>query len=334
MAQDLGLAETNCDNLSHNLGPIFRSHKSQTTNHKLQITKGPKSTNHKNPIFRSICKNAKINCSSFEFVKKVRDLTGKKENFEDGFWGNPWTKMETQGCFGIRRSCRIWFWPSAHLTLTFEIGRPTPARDWLGWKWKRELSQSFLGLFWHFLCLWHSEFWGRSDCDLCAEIGWGRGHSEPWGHPKLTLGFLGRSWPNFQTFCVLGTQNFKAKLIMTFARRLVEVEVTRSREVIPNWPWDFSAVPGPIFCVLGTQNFNANLILTFAYKLVEIEVTRIGEVFPNWPLSFSAISGSFLTFRVPLAPRIMSPIWLWPLRTDWLKSRTFQSAVPFLKLYH
>ena len=126
-----------------NQGPIFRSHKSQ-------ITKGPKSTNHKNPIFRSICKNAKINCSSFEFVKKVRDLTGKKENFEDGFWGNPWTKMDTQGCFGIRRSCRIWFWPSAHLTLTFEIGRPTPARDWLGWKWKRELSQSFLGLFWHF----------------------------------------------------------------------------------------------------------------------------------------------------------------------------------------
>ena len=35
----------------------------------------------------------------------------------------------------------------AHLTLTFEIGRPTPARDWLGLKWKMELTQAFLGLF-------------------------------------------------------------------------------------------------------------------------------------------------------------------------------------------
>ena len=66
--------------------------------------------------------------------------------------------------------------------------------------------------------------------------------------------------------------------------------------------------------------------MTFAHKLVEIKVTRIGEVFPNWPLSFSAISGSFLTFRVPLAPRISSPIRLWPLRTDWSKSGTFESA--------
>ena len=66
--------------------------------------------------------------------------------------------------------------------------------------------------------------------------------------------------------------------------------------------------------------------MTFVHRLVEIEVTRIGEVFPNWPLSFSAISGSFLTFRVPLAPRISSPIRLWPLRTDWSKSGTFESA--------
>ena len=59
--------------------------------------------------------------------------------------------------------------------------------------------------------------------------------------------FLGHFWPNFQTFCVLGTQNFNPDLIMTFADGLVEVEVTRGSEVVPNWPLSFSAISGPIF---------------------------------------------------------------------------------------
>ena len=48
----------------------------------------------------------------------------------------------------------------------------------------------------------------------------------------MNLGFLGHFWPDFQTFGVLATQNSEPDLIMTFARRLVEVEVTRSREVV------------------------------------------------------------------------------------------------------
>ena len=69
-------------------------------------------------------------------------------------------------------------------TLTFEIDRSTPARDWLGLKQKIELIRPFLGLF--------------------------------------------------DTFCVYGTQNFKANLIMTFSHRLVEVEVTHDGEVVSN----------------------------------------------------------------------------------------------------
>ena len=50
----------------------------------------------------------------------------------------------------------------------------------------------------------------------------------------MTLGFLGHFWLDFQTFSVLGTQNFEPDLIMTFADGLVEVEATRIREVVPN----------------------------------------------------------------------------------------------------
>ena len=95
------------------LGPIFRSHKSQTTNHKLQITKGPKSTNHKNPIFRSICKNAKINCSSFEFVKKVRDLTGKKKTL----------KMDSEAILGPKEKPRGVLESGDHVEFDFDLPR-------------------------------------------------------------------------------------------------------------------------------------------------------------------------------------------------------------------
>ena len=50
----------------------------------------------------------------------------------------------------------------------------------------------------------------------------------PTTEKKLNLGFLGHFWPDFQNFCVLGTQNSEPDLIMTFAWRLVEVKVTRS----------------------------------------------------------------------------------------------------------
>ena len=69
-------------------------------------------------------------------------------------------------------------------------------------------------------------------------------------------------------------------------------------------------------------------------RLVEVEVTRRREVVPNWPWDFSAVSGPIFTLFVSLALRISSPIRLWPLCTDWSKSGTFKSAIPFLKLYH
>ena len=87
----------------------------------------------------------------------------------------------------------------------------------------------------------------QSDSELCEWINWGRGRSGPPGPPKLTFEFLSHFWPNFQTFCVLGTQNFEPDLIVTFADGLVEVEVTRGGEVVPNWPLSFSAISGLFF---------------------------------------------------------------------------------------
>ena len=96
------------------------------------------------------------------------------------------------------------------------------------------ISRPFLAQFSNFLCPWHSEFRARSDYDLCGRIGRGRGHSWRRGRPKLTFEFLGHFWPDFQTFCVLGTQKIKVNLILTFVDGLVEVEATRIREVVPN----------------------------------------------------------------------------------------------------
>ena len=69
-------------------------------------------------------------------------------------------------------------------------------------------------------------------------------------------------------------------------------------------------------------------------RLVEVEVTRRREVVQNWPWDFSAVSGPIFKLFVSLALRISSPIRLWPLRTDWSKSGSFKSTIPFLKLYH
>ena len=42
--------------------------------------------------------------------------------------------------------------------------------------------------------------------------------------------------------------------------------------------------------------------------------------------AISVISRSFLAFFVSLALRILRPIWLWPLRGDWLRSRSLMAA--------
>ena len=96
------------------------------------------------------------------------------------------------------------------------------------------ISRPFLAQFSKFLYPWHSEFQAQSDYDLCGRIGCGRGHSWRRGPPKLTFEFLGHFWLDFQTFCVLGTQNFEPDLIMTFADGLAEVEVIRGGEGLPN----------------------------------------------------------------------------------------------------
>ena len=89
-------------------------------------------------------------------------------------------------------------------------------------------SEAILQTNWKPSCVLESGEDVESDFDLPADLPQPLTGLLKWGNRANSV----ISWSFFDTFCVSGTQDFKANLILTFKKRLVEVEVTQVGEVL------------------------------------------------------------------------------------------------------